>query len=357
MKKYLKYIFLFFILTLLTDAFAQNSEIDKLKNCLADRSSKTAAEHTQNALDCYNLALPLYNSNSILERALYSSALEQYLENSFFPVGGNRSAYNSIAIALFDYFKRFLSDTITHENVKKMTDSELRALSDAVQGVTFYALAVIPDMTPVLKEFLIFGELERRGLARHDHAKTMFQDYLGAGDWDSARLILNRWPAVFEQNLPRTDQSMPIRGDDLGYFTLSADLKTMTLKKLNIAKGPQIIMFGDCHNAEDAIRILGAKADLSEIMLRYGIEIGSTENQDFAKINSLRRQFPAFEIHSIYNQQAWFQMGIDIFEMPSFVFFLDGKVMYKTDDSNFIIQKFCIGLDSIGISRPDSCQM
>jgi hypothetical protein len=83
---------------------------------------------------------------------------------------------------------------------------------------------------------------------------------------------------------------------------------------------------------------------------------GSPDNIEFAEIDSLRRQFPSFEIHPIYNTGAWFQWGFNNMISPNFAFLLDGKTVYTFNgDISELQNEFCVGLSKIGLIGPNDC--
>jgi hypothetical protein len=265
-----------------------------------------------------------------------------------------RSSYESSAKKLANYYFAYLDKELTSQLIHSLSNNDLSILIESLFSIEFYT-GITFNKSVALNKFLnVFKEMEIRKIATIEQAQNIYTALLRYGNWADSREVLKSWPTISPSIMPIIEDIEKISDDELGYYVLSADLKTLDLKKLNNDKGPKIIMFADCHFAFDVFKYLGQEKDLTEIMSQWGLVVGG---YDFDKIDLLRKQFPSFEIHPMHVQGSWFQKGFDIFSSPSTVFLKDGIIKYRTTGSTgrYIVSDFCRGLDSIGLALPLSC--
>lgn len=196
--------------------------------------------------------------------------------------------------------------------------------------------------------------MEDRKIATDSQASELFRAFVKSNRWTEAKALKARWKSLSKETTPAIRVEDEVSTEDLGYYSLSSDLSDLILRKFEYKNGMRILISGDCHFAIDAFKILNQKKDFSELMAQRGLVIGGT---DYETIHQLRKQYSNFEIHITHNPSSWFKMGVDIFIMPSFTFFKDGKRTYSFNSvSSNLVGDFCRGLKSTGMKLPNSCQ-
>lgn len=292
---------------------------------------------------------------SLPEHALRLQSLADSLETD-----GSREGFQQKADALAQYFFEHIDNQVSLHAMKSWSDQEILVVYDGLLALEFWSSKVYATDVALGKYALVFEELEKRKIATNKQAHYLFTALLSNGKWDEAREILRRWPSLSSEWIPQIVGAVDLSDAALGYYVVSADLKTMSLKQFDRNRGPRIIISGFCHFADDFIRKLSSQAEFSQIMAQYGIVINPNDLSEFGfkKMDSLRKEFPAFEFHPVISSGAWFTGGVNTLVSPSVVFLLNGQEAYRSifganQDS---IVEFCKGLKSIGLSAPHACE-
>jgi hypothetical protein len=270
---------------------------------------------------------------------------------------GEREFYNKISEKLTRYFRNHLDTSISFETVKTMNESVLHSLLEDLSILDFYSREVSPIEISRMKTQIVYEELEKR----HKNTDKETQEYyryslLGYEKWEEATSLASRSPILNSVIIPKViDTSGGIGPQELGYFTLNTDLKSMYLKKFDWSKGPKIILYSDCHFGLNTISILQNNIEIIKIMKDIGIVVG---NYDFFGIDSTRKKYPDFEIHPLHHGGNWFQKGVDTWSSPSILFLKDGIAKYQIIGLNekYLLEDFCRGLEAIDQLKPNFCK-
>lgn len=344
---------LLFLLLLVLALPAQATSPLDVRTCLnllpSIQDFERAKEHAE---ICYRKAKIFSESESVSDRAIYLEALVSVV--GFRHFSRELSAYQIMADETLGYYKSHLYPLLESSRLPTFSDQVLIDALEAINSGLFYPSLVNPEPPGVSKISEILSILEARNAAQEEHAFRSVRTFLSLSDWKTAKEIVQRWPQIGP--LPDVDLGTTLLPTELGYLSLSSDKRTLVLQKYVVSKGPQILIFGDCHFAIDAYQELSSRPAFVKAMREYGLVLGSPVNFNVAEIDSLRTQFPAFEIHPVYKQGAWSQKGFNTLISPNFAFFLDGKAVHTF--SSFIPElqnEFCRGLEKIGLIDPKEC--
>lgn len=340
------------ILLSISTSYGATASLEEVRSCLHEiRTSPSANRDTIHR--CYDKALPWAHSSSVQGKALYVQVLQSYLGSD-----SDRASFQSLTEKLADYYLRHLDAEITPQAVVSWNDLEISTVYDGVTIVEFYTSKILQADVALKKYAAVFENLEQRKLATERQAHYLYAALLSNGQWLEASKILKRFPALSSSPIPMVANPELSPTAQLGYYVVSPDLKTMTLKYFDRNNGPRIVISGFCHLAEDLVRALHQETEIAQIMKQHGLVINPNDftELDFQKMDSLRKEFPEFEFHPVSSSGAWFAAGFNTFSSPSISFLKDGVVKYEIPGvSRYAVADFCRGLESIGLSAPKNC--
>lgn len=346
--------FFFIVLISFSISFGAMASLNEVQACLEEIRTNPIPEKSQEIINrCYDKALPWATSSSVQGKFLYVQVLQSYLN-----IGSDRSSRQALAQKLSNYYLNHLDAEITSSSIQAWSDSDIETVFNGFTAVEFFTSRVFEVDVALEKYKNVFENLEERNLATEMQAHYLYSALLANGQWEKARSVLKRWPQLSPTQLPMIEDKNSLPPSSLGYFVVSPDLKTMSLKQFDPSHGPKIVLSGFCHLAEDLIRGLAKEPEISQIMKQSGLVINPNEfgEFDFQKMDSLRKEFPNFEIHPVNSSGAWFSWGIHTLSSPFVLFLLDGQPKYQMNGvGKYSVKDFCIGLESIGLSAPKSC--
>lgn len=308
---------IFTLLFITSVAVGAPTDLNEVRACLEDIRSNQDPLRSQEIINtCYDRALPWATSASLQGRSLYVQVLQEYLNS-----GSDRASIQSLAEKLADYYRRHLDAEINSHAIRNWSDLDVRTVYDGITAVEFYTSKLFETDVALKKYKYIFEDLEKRNIATELQAHYLYSALLSNGQWNEARDILKRWPTLSPLQLPLVVNKLPFP-PKLGYYVVSPDLKTMTLKAFDSEHGPRIILSGFCHFAIDLIRVLSNEAEIAQLMKQYGIAINPNDfgEFDFQKMDALRKEFPSFEFHPVTSSGVWFSKGVHTLSSPTVLF-------------------------------------
>jgi len=343
----------FFLLFLFLPLIVKAADLQTVRHCLDSLQSPQDGDAYKRQVEvCFEKAKTFAESPSVSGKALYFRALA-FKRNLAWD--GTRSFFQAMSDEMQNYYKTHLHNSLQSGRLHRLTNRSLEDALEAVDQGLFYPSIVYADPLGPEQEVLIFRQLEKRHRASQEQATKVFGTLLRNSEWKLAQELTERWPRL--GRLPKIVSENSQRTEELGYFVVSSDLNTLLLKRFYLTKGPSVLIFGDCHFAIDAFRELSARPAFVTAMLEHGLVTGSPDNIDFAHIDLLRKQFPAFEIHPLYKTGAWFQRGFNNTVGPNFAFLMDGKIVHAFEGGVPNLQKeFCLGLNRIGLISIRDCE-
>jgi hypothetical protein len=335
------------IVALLWPLSAFPASLPEVRSCLDSLElPDQPGDYNHRIAACFEIAKGFELSPNLSARALYQRALVYDLS---IQVNGERGTYESIAAEVSAYYRTGLDRSSSE--VRGLTTEALADLFDGINARVFFPSLVTSHVPALQRERRVFRELEHRGFGTATKAGKLFHSLLRQSLWLEAGELAADWPSL--ESPPVLEGKLT---SGLNYLSLSLDGHSFSRHSYVPRKGPSIVVSGDCHFALDDFRNLSSDPAIAQVMRDHGFVIGASDNVDTALIDTLRKQFPAFEIHPVVRQGQWFQGGFDTTISPSYNFLLDGKIVYSLPgQASFSPERFCAGLKAIGLSASPTC--
>lgn len=324
--------------------------IEEVRLCLNSLPQQKPQDRDVAAEACYQLAKPFAYSKSLLGRFLYFRALV------FRQRPDGEHSYQPIADKITAYYRAQLDKSLRHSDLRILPTKSLDEILVSLDLGLFYPSLVYVDPAGLKQMSRVFREIERRKKATVEQAMMVRNTLLQNSEWALSQKLTKRWPQL--SPLPEFVNEALLLPEDLGYLSLSEDLTKLTLKRFPLQTGPKIVVnaFSDCPFAIEAFRELSTRTEFVTAMKNFGLVTTNANNTDYREIDSLRKQFPAFELHPLFKVGAWFQM-MRISSSPDFRFLLNGKIEHSFSGSRSDLQEnFCLGLSKIGLMDPAACK-
>jgi hypothetical protein len=301
------------VLTFISHANAAPSlsRYDEASRCIVALWKDHAWSPTE-ARRCRELAKPFAFDKSLRGRAIYLMSLN-WVEGT-----PKRDILN--------YFDTNLKADLTSAVIQAADGPMLGDLFYAIDDVAFYSK--LPEAAQLLHS--IQTEMARRNISVEENVVKCFRRLVTARLFAEAKALKESHPSGDMETLPEIHDLKSLNDTEPGYYEISADGRSLDLKKFKFDQGPQVIMVAspDCHFCENAIPVLESDEHIRNAWRSHGIVLYPQGDLNLSELSGWTARYSAFKIFPVFKDSAW--KDIDFSSTPRFYFLKAGKVVGMT---------------------------
>lgn len=241
---------------------------------------------------------------------------------------------------------------MSEQVLRKLADGELSFALKAADLAAFHSFnpTHLRDMQAVL------GEIERRGLATESQRVSLFEAAIGMRDFDLARELSRRHPALPVEAVPSIEFAPGQAGDLASAYRLGDDPERLQAIRPAIDHGTHIIVIAHplCRFSRRAMIDLQSDALLAPVLARHAIWLAPVDRRLQAKVLiEWNREHPATPLLLARRRSDW--PLLEHWSTPNFYLLRDGQVIgrvagWPSEGNRDALRKL---LASAGLLAPD----
>lgn len=198
-----------------------------------------------------------------------------------------------------------------------------------------------------------FKELSRRGAASTEQRNSMIGAYLSIWQVDAAKALTTDETRIKERDIVAFKRVGAFDPKAPAVVLVSGADGTAQAMPFEFAKGPAIVVSAGCHIARRAAEAISADPRLSAAFLETNVLWLSPASTaiDPVELDKWNSRFPNSKMHVAFDNSEW--QGIDFARLPSFHFYLDGKLVTRINgwsEDKAALEQLWAALGAIGIN-------
>jgi hypothetical protein len=202
---------------------------------------------------------------------------------------------------------------------------------------------------------VVFQELSRRGSDTIEQRNSMIGAYLSIWELEEAKALTTDETRTKRDDVFALERVAAFDPTATALVLLSSEDGTARAMPFEFPEGPMIIVSAGCHIARRAADAIYADPRLSAAF--RGAPVlwlsPSSTTVDPVAFDEWNAHFPAAKMHIAFDNSKW--QGVDFARLPSFHFYLNGKLVTRINgwsDDIVAREKILAASESIGIASP-----
>lgn len=255
--------------------------------------------------------------------------------------------------------QRYSAAATVLTNLTQSTDEDLRSVFSMSEVMLMTEIAYSKDSPDVYLADMqrVFEELSNRGKATVQERDALIGANLAMWRVEDARRLATRETRLKAQAVPALVRPAGFDAASPATVSISGNEPTAYVRPFVFPNGPVVIVSAGCHIARSAAEDIFSDSSLSDAMRSVNslwLSPAST-SIDLAALRQWNAEFPAAQMRYAYNNASWKE--IDFARLPSFHFYLDGKLVRKVTGWNSgseAKERIWAGLRAIGAVKGEA---
>lgn len=198
----------------------------------------------------------------------------------------------------------------------------------------------------------VFDELSRRGVASSEQRNSMIGAHLSVWQIAQAKALASKETRIKEGEVFALERGKAFEPTAPAVVSVSATGDIARAMPFVFPQGPTVVVSAGCHVARRAAEAISKDAQLREVFRGANaiwLSPAST-TVDPISIVEWNKHFPDAQMHIAFDNSKW--TGVDFARLPSFHFYLDGKLVTRINgwsDEVTMRKRIWDALESIGV--------